>query len=189
MRGTPTTCLETFPLPWPPGKEPVGDPLFRAIAEAAQELNELRERALNSDPLAEPEELKKLTLTSLYNRMKAGELTWLANAHEKLDRAVFAAYEWEYPMEDRGSFAIAGGELEASSGTKRLTRVSHRVGLTPLDPSRGGCDSQLSGCAGSRHGGRSDISLASACPWASVLAAGRNRDVRAQGFARFRTSS
>jgi type II restriction/modification system DNA methylase subunit YeeA len=100
-RYTPTTCFETFPLPWPPGKEPVDDPRYRAIAEAARELNEMRERALNPDPLPEPEELKKLTLTNLYNRMKAGELTWLANAHDKLDRAVFAAYGWPYPLEDQ----------------------------------------------------------------------------------------
>ena len=33
--------------------------------------------------------------------MKAGELTWLANAHEKLDRAVFAAYGWPYPLDDQ----------------------------------------------------------------------------------------
>jgi hypothetical protein len=44
---------------------------------------------------------QELTLTNLYNRTKAGELTWLANAHEKLDRAVFAAYGWPYPLEDQ----------------------------------------------------------------------------------------
>ncbi len=94
-------CFETFPLPWPPGKEPVHDPLYKAIAEPARELNELRERALNPGPPPEPDGLKKLTLTNLYNRMKAGELTWLANAHEKLDRAVFAAYGWSYPLDDQ----------------------------------------------------------------------------------------
>ncbi len=50
-RYTPTTCFETFPLPWAPGKEPAaGDPqraLHDAIADAARTLNEQRERWLN----------------------------------------------------------------------------------------------------------------------------------------------
>lgn len=36
-------------------------------------------------------ELKKRTLTSLYNARPA----WLANAHRELDQAVAAAYGWE----------------------------------------------------------------------------------------------
>ena len=93
-RYTPTTCFETFPFPWPPGKEPWGDPLVTAIADAAKDLNELRETWLNPSPvngLALPEsELKKRTLTNLYNARP----TWLQNAHRKLDTAVFAAYGW-----------------------------------------------------------------------------------------------
>jgi type II restriction/modification system DNA methylase subunit YeeA len=102
-RYTPTTCFETFPLPWAPGKEPADDPRYAAIAEAARELNELRENWLNppanadGSPALSEEELKKRTLTNLYNERP----TWLANAHEKLDRAVFAAYGWEYPLEDQ----------------------------------------------------------------------------------------
>lgn len=50
-RYTPTTCFETFPLPWPPGSEPAeGEPdrdLHNAIADAARTLNEQRERWLN----------------------------------------------------------------------------------------------------------------------------------------------
>ncbi len=46
-RYTPTTCFETFPFPWPPGKEPQEDPKVRAIAGAARELNALREAWLN----------------------------------------------------------------------------------------------------------------------------------------------
>lgn len=88
-------------MPWPPGKEPVDDPRYKAIAEAARELNELRERALNPEPAPDPDELKTLTLTNLHNRMKEGKLTWLANAHEKLDRAVFAACGWPYPAADQ----------------------------------------------------------------------------------------
>lgn len=51
FRYTPTTCFETFPLPWPPGHEPAeGDPLrplHDAIAAAAKALNDQRERWLN----------------------------------------------------------------------------------------------------------------------------------------------
>jgi len=51
FRYTPTTCFETFPLPWPPGAEPAeGEPhrpLHDAIADAARTLNEQRERWLN----------------------------------------------------------------------------------------------------------------------------------------------
>jgi hypothetical protein len=35
--------------------------------------------------------LKKRTLTNLYNQRP----TWLAEAHRKLDEAVFAAYGWD----------------------------------------------------------------------------------------------
>ncbi|NLH07945.1 MAG: class I SAM-dependent DNA methyltransferase [Chloroflexi bacterium] len=90
-RYTPTTTFETFPLPWPPGSEPVDDPRYQAIAEAARELNEKREAWLNP-PNAEVATLKARTLTNLYNAMP----TWLQHLHEKLDRAVFAAYGWDY---------------------------------------------------------------------------------------------
>jgi hypothetical protein len=117
-----STCFETFPLPWPPGKEDVKHPAYLRIAEAARTLNEQRERWLNPpewiEPLAAkidaadtfedvPKEaralvrqsaimaaaakdarLKKRTLTNLYNERP----TWLKLAHEKLDRAVLAAY-------------------------------------------------------------------------------------------------
>jgi hypothetical protein len=55
-------------------------------------LNELRERWLNPDGASEAE-LKKRTLTNLYNQRPA----WLDNAHRKLDCAVWAAYGWEDP--------------------------------------------------------------------------------------------
>ncbi|MGB3327306.1 MAG: DNA methyltransferase [Thermomicrobiales bacterium] len=88
-RYTPTTCFETFPLPWPPGAEPVDDPRVQAIAAAAERLNTLREAWLNP-PDASEAELKKRTLTNLYNARP----TWLANAHTALDAAVWAAYGW-----------------------------------------------------------------------------------------------
>src|SRR3712207_8581472 len=47
-----------------------------------------------SDPEgADPATLKARTLTNLYNQRPA----WLANAHARLDRAVWAAYGWEDP--------------------------------------------------------------------------------------------
>jgi hypothetical protein len=89
-RYTPTTCFETFPFPWPPGQEPTDDPRVEAIAEAARELNELRENWLNPEGASDAE-LKKRTLTNLYNQRP----TWLDNAHKKLDRAVLSAYGWD----------------------------------------------------------------------------------------------
>ena len=80
---TPTTCFETFPFPEPNGEQ------REAIAEAARELNKLREGWLNPpDVLAE--ELKKRTLTNLYNTRP----TWLQQVHERLDKTVFDAYGW-----------------------------------------------------------------------------------------------
>jgi type II restriction/modification system DNA methylase subunit YeeA len=78
--------------------------------QAAVRLNQLRETWLNPPELVrrEPEvvagfpdrlipvdekalaELKKRTLTNLYNARPA----WLAQAHDALDSAVAAAYEW-----------------------------------------------------------------------------------------------
>lgn len=89
-RYTPTTCFDTFPLPWPPGQEPEDDPRHAAIADAVRMLNDLRERWLNP-PDASEAELKKRTLTNLYNARPA----WLAHAHAALDRAVWAAYGWD----------------------------------------------------------------------------------------------
>jgi hypothetical protein len=92
---TPTTCFETFPLPWPPGEEPEGDLLVEAIAESARRLDELRRNWLNSEGATEPE-LKKRSLTNLYNQRP----TWLANAHVRLDTAVFTAYGWPQDIAD-----------------------------------------------------------------------------------------
>jgi type II restriction/modification system DNA methylase subunit YeeA len=88
-----TTCFETFPFPWPPGSEPTDDPRVHAIAGAAQALVEKRDSWLNPPGLAESE-LKKRTLTNLYNAMP----TWLSLAHETLDQAVFAAYGWPHDL-------------------------------------------------------------------------------------------
>lgn len=88
-RYTPTTCFETFPFPWAPGTEPVHDPRVMVIAAAAKELDEKR-RAWLDPPGASETELKKRTLTNLYNERP----TWLRNLHARLDRAVWDAYGW-----------------------------------------------------------------------------------------------
>jgi hypothetical protein len=94
-RYTPTTCFETFPFPWPPGKEPVDDPRVQAIAAAAKDLAEKRDRWLNPEGASEAE-LKKRTLTNLYNQRP----TWLDLAHKKLDQAVLDAYTWPHDLTD-----------------------------------------------------------------------------------------
>jgi hypothetical protein len=60
-----------------------------AIAAAACELDRLRQNWLNPAGASEAE-LKQRTLTNLYNARPA----WLGNAHDRLDRAVWAAYGW-----------------------------------------------------------------------------------------------
>ncbi len=121
-RYTPSTTFETFAFP--EGLTP-NVPAFiyrddrraKRIAEAAVKLNELRENHLNPPDLvrlepeivpgcpsrvlpkdqAAAEQLKKRTLTNLYNQRP----TWLAHAHRDLDRAVVAAYGWPETLADR----------------------------------------------------------------------------------------
>ncbi len=94
-RYTPTTTFETFPFPWPPDQEAQDDPRVQAIAEAARELVEKRDTWLNP-PGAGEEELKRRTLTNLYNQRP----TWLELAHRKLDEAVLDAYGWPHDLSD-----------------------------------------------------------------------------------------
>jgi type II restriction/modification system DNA methylase subunit YeeA len=89
FRYTPTSTFETFPFPWPPGSEPNTSPQVKNIAKAARELVEKRDAWLKPSDATE-DELKKRTLTNLYNARP----TWLEEAHRKLDEAVFAAYGW-----------------------------------------------------------------------------------------------
>ena len=97
FRYTPKTTFETFPIPWPPGQEPTDDPKVQAIAEAAKELVEKRDNWLNPAGATDAE-LKKRTLTNLYNQRP----TWLDLAHQKLDKAVLAAYGWSDLLTDNG---------------------------------------------------------------------------------------
>jgi hypothetical protein len=94
-RYTPTTTFETFPFPWPPRREPAGDSRVEAIAAAARALVEKRDRWLNPDG-ADAAELKKRTLTNLYNQRP----TWLDLAHRQLDHAVLDAYGWPHDLPD-----------------------------------------------------------------------------------------
>jgi hypothetical protein len=55
----------------------------------------LRDHWLNPEGASEAE-LKKRTLTNLYNARP----TWLDLAHKKLDKAVFAAYGWPDDVSD-----------------------------------------------------------------------------------------
>lgn len=82
--------FRTFPLPWPPGEEPVDSFLVKEIAETSRRLVEERNISLQSN-LG-----NKRTMTSLYNKRP----TWLTNAHDALDRAVFAAYGWSKELSD-----------------------------------------------------------------------------------------
>ena len=114
-RYTPTTTFDTFPFPMGlspdvPAGDYADDPRAIAIADAARRLVELRDRWLNppewvawvDEPVpgypkrpvphdaATARELKKRTLTNLYNARPQ----WLADAHAGLDAAVAAAYGW-----------------------------------------------------------------------------------------------
>ena len=115
-RYTPTTTFETFPFPKGlspdiPASDYANDPRAVAIAEAARRLVKLRDRWLNppewvewvDEPVpgypkcpmprdeATAKELKKRTLTNLYNARPQ----WLADAHAALDAAVAEAYGWD----------------------------------------------------------------------------------------------
>ncbi len=68
---------------------------MQAIAQAACELVQKQDAWLNP-PGASEQELKKRTLTNLYNQRP----TWLDLAHQKLDQAVLEAYAWPKEIGD-----------------------------------------------------------------------------------------
>ena len=59
-------------------------------------MNELREGWLNPQERMQTDDLKRRTLTNLYNYQP----TCLANAHATLDAAVAAAYGWPADLDD-----------------------------------------------------------------------------------------
>ena len=96
-RYTSTTCFETFPFPRPTEEQ------REAIAEAARELNRLREGWLNpvdaeGNAVVFGVDLRRRTLTNLYNEYERH--TWLVNVHERLVAAVAAAYGWDADLSD-----------------------------------------------------------------------------------------
>ena len=125
-RYTPTTTFQ--PFPFPEGLSPdipsihyASDSRAVAIAAAARKLVELRDRWLNppewvewvDEPVpgypqrpvprndAAAKELKKRTLTNLYNARPQ----WLADAHASLDAAVAAAYGWDPDISEEDALA------------------------------------------------------------------------------------
>ena len=66
-----------------------------AIAQAAHELVEQRDRWLHPEGASETE-LKRRTLTNLYNQRP----TWLDLAHRRLDEAVLDAYGWPHDVRE-----------------------------------------------------------------------------------------
>ena len=118
-RYTPTTCFETFPFPAP------DDERRAAVATAANELNQLRENWLSpTDMLGEPalttEQLRRRTLTNLYNESP----TWLRNAHAKLDAAVADAYGWPNDLSDEQILErLLALNLERAEAEKQDTRT------------------------------------------------------------------
>lgn len=118
--------FETFPFPEGltpniPAADYADDPRAVAIAEAAKELNDKREAWLNPPDLvkrvpevvegypdrilpiddAAEKELKKRTLTNLYNARPA----WLNGLHKRLDGAVAAAYNWPEDISEDDALA------------------------------------------------------------------------------------
>jgi type II restriction/modification system DNA methylase subunit YeeA len=129
--------FETFPFPEGlipniPAVNYADDPRTIAIAEAARELDRLRNAWLNPPDLVrvEPEIvpgypdrilprdaaaekiLKTRTLTNLYNERP----TWLANAHRNLDAAVAAAYGWPADISEEDALSRL---LDLKSRTRR----------------------------------------------------------------------
>ena len=141
-RYTPTTTFETFPFPDGlspdiPALDYADDPRAVAIAEAARRLVDRRDRWLNPPELAEwvdepvpgypkrpvardnkaAQELKKRTLTNLYNARPQ----WLADAHAALDDAVAAAYGWDADISEADALQeLLMRNLAADSASKRI---------------------------------------------------------------------
>ncbi len=137
-RYTPTTTFETFPFPEGltpniPAENYADDPRATRIAEAARELDTARRNWLNPPDLVDivPEvvpgypdrilpkdaqaaaTLKARTLTNLYNQRPQ----WLVNAHDRLDRAVAAAYGWPEDISTEDALArLLELNLQRSAG-------------------------------------------------------------------------
>jgi hypothetical protein len=160
FRYTPTTCFETFPLPWPPGNEDVSHPAYKRIADTAKALNDQRERWLNPpewiEPLAAridaadkfedvPAEARALVRQSAImaaaakdERLKKRTLTnlynerptWLKIAHEQLDRAVLAAYA---AVDPAGGWDQGWDEVWTETGAGQPLAADHPLAARRAD--------------------------------------------------------
>lgn len=92
---TPATIFLTLPFPYSPNNEPFDNPHIKAISLVAHTLVRERDIWLNPPNLSE-KELKKRTLTNLYNQRPL----WLDKIHKRLDNAVLDAYGWPYDLTD-----------------------------------------------------------------------------------------
>jgi type II restriction/modification system DNA methylase subunit YeeA len=121
------------------------DPRAQRIAAAARRLNELREKWLNPPDLVVrvPEvvpgypgrilpkdeecakELKKRTLTNLYNQRPA----WLDNIHKELDAAVAAAYGWPVDLSDDEILARLFVLNQARAGVREAAAPAARAAV------------------------------------------------------------
>ncbi len=152
--------FQMFPLPWPPGKEPQENPLYKAIATAARELNELRERWLNPpewlDPIAAsvdaandfadvPAAARPLIRQSAIMAAAAKDKnlkkrtltnlynerpTWLKLAHKKLDEAVLAAYA---AIDPAGLWSPAWAAVWEDSGAGQPLPAAHPLSARRLE--------------------------------------------------------
>ena len=72
-------------------------------------------------------ELKKRTLTNLYNQRP----TWLDLAHKKLDEAVFADYGWSNRLPKQHPRAVAVGATAPRGYNCRFDRTALRRDARP----------------------------------------------------------
>ena len=134
VRHEQAVASETFPDDYDPKK---ARQLRTRIADAAKRLNEPRENRLDpaaedGSPLLTENQLKKRTLTNLYNDRP----TWLELAHLELDRAVLAAYgrpeeraeELQPNRDERGKVNPVLGVVDPAIEQELLSR------LLPLNP-------------------------------------------------------
>jgi hypothetical protein len=132
FRYTSTSTFETFPFPWPPGREPENDARVQAIGTAAKQLDGFRNGWLHP-PESEigvtisEKMLQKRTLTNLYNMLtfyreqfkgksrqpaawneaaqhiiSISEIETLDHIHTMLDHAVLNAYGWPHNLSEEG---------------------------------------------------------------------------------------
>lgn len=98
--------------------------LLDQLSSVSVRLNEARERWLNPEGASESE-LKKRTLTNLYNEREAGRCAWLNHLHRELDQAVLALYGWQ----DLGP-ALFAAEDELRAANPKGEALGLKLGRT-----------------------------------------------------------